>query len=127
MKHLVINKKNLVIAFLLLLILGLVTFLRASFVVIYPVILFVLFGLLNLRVSWRIIMLLLLGIGTIPFAFIINQQPILFNTFLSLYIIFPLLMFFLSDTHKKDKRPVQHYYKLFFNVLVLQMVINNLI
>ena len=122
-----INKQNLVITFLVFLTIGLLTFLRTGLVIIYPIIILALIGVLSLRISWRVLLLLLISIGTIPLSFIINNQPILFNTFFSLYIIFPLLILLLTSTTAETKRSRQEYYKVFFKFIVVMMVINNLI
>jgi hypothetical protein len=64
----------------------------------------------------------------IPLAFVVNDQPFLFNTILSIYIIYPVLFLFLSRHAVWRKRMEIHsLHKRFIKYLSIIMVFNNLI
>jgi len=72
--------------------------------------------------------LILASLILLPLVFVLNDQPFLFNTVLSLYIIYPILFLYLSRHHVWQKHiAIQTLHKRFIKYLSIIMVYNNLI
>jgi len=123
-----VSRSQLAQLFLICTALVLVTFLRAGLIVVYPFFVLAFCYIFSFRLSAGVVTLILASILLLPLAFVFNDQPFLFNTILSLYIIYPILFLYLSNYKAlRNDLDVPSLYKRFIKYLSVIMVYNNLI
>jgi len=106
----------------------LATFLRAGLIIVYPFFVLMFCYTLNFRLSVGLTILTLSSLILLPLSFIVNDQPFLFNTILSIYIIYPVLFLYLSHHSRMHKRIEIHSLdRRFIKYLTIIMFFNNLI
>jgi len=106
----------------------LVTIFRVGLVIIYPLFVIVFCYIFNFRLSVGFTVLFFFSLVLLPLAFVFNEQPLMFNTVLSIYIIYPVLFLFLSRySHARREIEEKSLHKRFIKYLTIIMTFNNLI